>query len=300
MEKIIAKFTYISLTIYAAGMACEYLLSRLQKKPFYLIKDTFVNLSTGLFALYLPYMVGLYVLTLLYKIFHSFSFPIMPQIWSDMFHLHKVHWGPLILLIFGDDFCYYWYHRLSHKIRILWCIHEVHHSSEEYNFSVYFRASFLEYVFQGVFWIPMILLGFQLEDLIFQMAVNLFYQFWLHTRYSRRFPLWDLIWNVPRFHRVHHSKNIPNLDRNFSGMFILWDRLFGTFREEKEALDYGVLSPAHSQNPIKVNLFAFQNLWKDLHGARDIKQKLAYIFGPPGWRHDGTGSTTKSLQQVLE
>jgi sterol desaturase/sphingolipid hydroxylase (fatty acid hydroxylase superfamily) len=291
------KFTYFSFAIYAVMIALEYFVSIFKRKNIYSLKDTFVNLITGLFAFYLPYLAAIALLSFFYFSLHRYALFSLPSIWNDLINHGQLHSWAFFFLILCDDLSYYFYHRSSHIIRFFWCIHEVHHSSEEYNFSVYFRASFLEYVFQGVFWIPMILIGFTLEDIIFQMSVSLFYQFWLHTNFTKKIPIFDLFLNVPRFHRVHHAKNVHYLDRNFGAILIIWDRLFGTFQEDEIAPIYGVLSSPNSFNPLRVNIHAFQSLWKDIKNCNTgLIPKLSYLVAPPGWHHDGTGQTTEVLQ----
>lgn len=290
-------FTTISFGIYALMMTIEYIASFIKREKIYSLKDTCINLITGLFALYLPYLVALAILSYFYFLLNQYAIFSIPSLWDGLINRHQFNAWPFVFLFLFDDLSYYWYHRASHVMRFFWCIHEVHHSSEEYNFSVYFRASFLEYVFQGVFWIPMILIGFKLEDIIFQMSISLFYQFWLHTKFTKKIPILDLIMNVPRYHRVHHAKNIHYLDRNYGAIFIIWDKLFGTFEDEAIEPTYGVLSPSHSFNPIIVNVHAFQSLWRDVKTCEGgIISKLNYFIAPPGWRHDGKGQTTKVLQ----
>jgi sterol desaturase/sphingolipid hydroxylase (fatty acid hydroxylase superfamily) len=292
-------FTYFSLTLYGVVIAIEYFVSFFKNEKIYSLKDTVVNLVTGLFALYLPYLVALALLGFLYNILHPYAIFSMPSIWSGLINEHQFHAWAFLFLFVCDDLSYYVYHRASHVIRFFWCIHEVHHSSEEYNLSVYFRASFLEYVFQGFFWIPMILIGFTFEDMVFQMSVSLFYQFWLHTKWTKKIPVLDLFLNVPRFHRVHHAKNIHYLDRNFGAIFIVWDRLFHTFEEEEVKPEYGVLSPPNSFNPLHVSVHAFLALWKDIKNTDvGFMEKIAYLIAPPGWRHDGLGQTTQVLQAI--
>ncbi|MBP6218119.1 MAG: sterol desaturase family protein [Oligoflexales bacterium] len=289
-------FTYVSLVLFFLLMAIESLLSLVEDQKIYSLKDTWVNLSTGLFAFYWPAMAGLFFLAALHQGLESYALFKLPSLWKSFIFEGKTHLLLLGLLFLMDDFCYYWYHRISHINRFFWCIHEVHHSSEEYNFSVFFRASFLEYVFQGVFWVPLILIGFTLEDIVFQMSVSLFYQFLLHTKFTKKLPIFDFFWNTPSHHRVHHSINIPYLDKNFGAIFIIWDRIFGSFAEEKDILQYGVLSPISSFNPLKVCLKSFGDLIHDIANAPDWKSKLLYLWSPPGWTWDGHGKTTKIIQ----
>lgn len=292
-----SNFSYISYFIYFSAILLEYLYTLLKEKNVYQIKDTFVNLCTGIFSFILRNIAGLVVLTFLYNVLQPLKFFSLPSIWVNIITEKEFYFGLCFILIMMDDFCYYMYHRISHISRFWWCIHEVHHSSEKYNFTVYFRASFFEYVFSGIFWIPLILVGFTLEDILIQMGINLFYQFWLHSSQTKRIPVFDYFFNTPSHHRVHHSQNIPYLDRNFGGTFIIWDRIFGTFAKEKGELKFGVLSPPNSYNPFFVSTHLFKGLWNDIKSCPRLMDKIKYLIYPPGWKHDGTGTTSKQLQE---
>lgn len=297
LERFSMNFTYFSYAIYFLAMTIEYFFSRKKGKQTYEFKDSILNLGTGFFAFFLPFTTGILIVTAMYKLLHPIAFLQAPRIWFGMISGQSFHPWFFLLLFLSDDFCYYLYHRGSHMCRFLWCVHEVHHSSEKFNFTVYFRSSFLEYVFQGLFFVPVILFGFQLEDILFQMSVNLFYQFWIHTSYTKRIYVLDWIFNTPSHHRVHHSSNIPYLDRNFGGILCIWDRILGTFVPETEKPTFGILTPIASFNPFVVNLKSFQHLWNDVKTAPGLVQKARYIFLPPGWKADGTGKTSKQLQQ---
>lgn len=297
LDAFSSQFTYFAYLLYFLAMFLEYGISYFKKENLYGFKDSLVNMGTGLFAFFLPYMTHVLIVTGLYSLLHPVAVLEAPRVWFGILSGQSFHYWFLLLLFLSDDFCYYMYHRVSHICRFLWCVHEVHHSSEKFNFTVYFRSSFLEYVFQGFFFIPVILFGFQLEDILLEMSFNLFYQFWIHTSYTKRIYGLDLIFNTPSHHRVHHARNIPYLDRNFGGILCIWDRLLGTFVPETEKPVFGILTPINSFNPFVVNLKSFRSLWDDMKSAPNWGDKFRYFFSHPGWKADGTGKTSRQLQE---
>ncbi|HYH81803.1 MAG TPA: sterol desaturase family protein [Longimicrobium sp.] len=196
-------------------------------------------------------------------------------------------WAVVFVLV---DLCYYWSHRLSHRINVLWAGHVVHHSSEEYNLAVALRQSSLHGLFTWIFYVPLALAGVPVEMFVASYALNLLYQFWIHTRAVGklgRAAEWVL--NTPSHHRVHHGRNPRYLDRNHAGALIVWDRLFGTFQAEEEAPVYGITTPLRSWNPLWANVHGFVDIARAMAGARGWRDRWMFVFGPPGWRpaHQG-------------
>ncbi|HET7462327.1 MAG TPA: sterol desaturase family protein [Longimicrobium sp.] len=188
------------------------------------------------------------------------------------------------------DFCYYWSHRLSHEINVLWAGHVVHHSSEEYNLAVALRQSSLHGLFTWVFYVPLALAGVPAEMFVTTYALNLLYQFWIHTRaVGRMGRLTEWVLNTPSHHRVHHGRNPKYLDRNHAGALIVWDRLFGTFQAEEEEPVYGITTPLRSWNPLWANVHAFAGIARDVARAGGWRDRWMYVFGPPGWRPASAG-----------
>lgn len=188
----------------------------------------------------------------------------------------------LVLLVL-QDFCYYWFHRASHRVRWMWAAHVAHHSSENMNFSTAFRQS-LMYPIAGMwlFWVPLVILGFDPKWVIFAVLLNLGLQFFVHTQWIRSLGWLELIFNTPSHHRVHHGRNPQYIDKNYAGVLIVWDKLFGTFEPEQETVRYGVTKPIESFNPLVVTFKPWQELFSDL-GNRGLtfKQRLKVIFLPP-------------------
>ena len=188
-----------------------------------------------------------------------------------------------IVLMVLQDFCYYWFHRASHRVRWMWAAHVAHHSSEQMNFSTAFRQS-LMYPLAGMwlFWVPLVIIGFDPKWVIFVVLLNLGLQFFVHTQWIRSLGPLEYIFNTPSHHRVHHGKNPQYIDKNYAGVLIIWDKLFGTFEPEVETVRYGVIKPVNSFNPIVVTFQEWKAIFKDLKNRElTMKQKVRLILSPP-------------------
>lgn len=191
--------------------------------------------------------------------------------------------GTLVLLFVIQDFCYYWFHRAHHRIRLLWCSHVVHHSSEKLNLSTAFRQS-VTYPLTGMwlFWLPIVIIGFPPESVIFAVAISLAYQFFIHTQLVGNLGWLERFLNTPSHHRVHHGRNPEYIDRNYGGILIVWDRLFGTFVPERATPDYGIPRAIHSHNPLVLTFHEWRSLITELRSTRlTWKQRIKRVFGPP-------------------
>lgn len=191
-----------------------------------------------------------------------------------------------IISFFIADFTYYWMHRLEHEHRILWASHSVHHSSEDYNLTVSFRLSIVEGLFEWIFLIPMILIGFSPFQAIVSLILVAQFQTWIHTERIGKLGWLDEIFNTPSVHRVHHGSNNKYLDKNYGGFLIIWDKLFGTFQREEEKVVYGLTKNIETNNPIMINFIEYKNIWKDVKMCRNKKDKLKIIFGNLIWKPD--------------
>ena len=192
----------------------------------------------------------------------------------------KLIW-PWIVLILLDDFLYYWFHRVSHESRYFWNYHVVHHSSNQYNLSVAVRQSWFGGTSHWVFYLPVALLGFPLWAFVMVHGFNLIYQFWIHTELIKRMGPLEWILNTPSHHRVHHGVNEQYQDKNYGGIFIVWDRLFGTFEAEEEKVTYGITNRLESYNPLWINLHAWFETFAALKGDNSLWQKFKIMFGSP-------------------
>ena len=184
------------------------------------------------------------------------------------------------------DFCYYWNHRLGHERNMLWAAHAVHHQSEDYNLSTALRQTSTGFIFGWIFYLPMAVLGVPPLVFLTVAALNLLYQFWVHTRHIPKLGWFEWLFITPSNHRVHHAQNPVYMDRNYGGVFIVWDRIFGTFQEELDAepVIFGVTVPLASWNPLWANLQVYAGLWNDARRASSWWDKLRIWFMPTGWR----------------
>ncbi|MFJ8579584.1 sterol desaturase family protein [Micromonospora sp. NPDC093277] len=199
-------------------------------------------------------------------------------------HLSPAHWSTWVLLFLADDLAYYWFHRLHHEVRVLWASHVVHHSSVYYNFSTALRQSWTPMTALP-FWLPLALLGIPPWMLFLQQSISLLYQFFLHTERINVLPRpIELVLNTPSHHRVHHGSNTEYLDRNYGGILIVWDRLFGTFEPERATVRYGLTKNIDTYNPLRVATHEFAAIWADARAARTWRHRLGYVFGRPGWQ----------------
>ncbi len=189
------------------------------------------------------------------------------------------------------DFAYYWKHRLGHEVALFWGSHVAHHQSEDFNLSTALRQTSIE--FHGfLFYIPFFVMGYPAEVLFSVVSLNLIYQFWVHTEHVPKLGIVEWLLVTPSSHRVHHGRNDQYVDRNYGGVFIVWDRLFGTFQEEREddPVVYGLRKPLNSFNPLWANLHVYWRLLQDVWRTRGSGNKLQLLFRPPGWQPAGQRS----------
>jgi sterol desaturase/sphingolipid hydroxylase (fatty acid hydroxylase superfamily) len=188
-----------------------------------------------------------------------------------------------VLLFFAEDFCYYWFHRVHHESRFFWASHVVHHSSEHYNLSTALRQTWTPMT-HTFFWAPLALLGFHPALILTQHAFSLLYQFWIHTETVRTLGPLEGVLNTPSHHRVHHGANARYLDRNYAGILILWDRLFGTFQPEDERPIYGLTKNIHTYNPLRIAFHEYAAIVRDVLRPNPWRVRLGLAFRNPAWK----------------
>ena len=208
-------------------------------------------------------------------------------------------WWSWVILLVAEDFCYYWFHRTHHEVRLFWAVHVNHHSSQHYNLSTALRQALLTPLTGPIFWAPLALVGFSPWMILTAQAWSLLYQFWLHTEAIDRMGPLEWIMNTPSHHRVHHGKNLRYLDKNHAGIFIIWDRMFGTFAKETETVAYGLTKDIASFNIFTICFHELAAIARDVRRAPTVRAKLGYMFAPPGWSHDGSSQTAGQLQKTL-
>jgi sterol desaturase/sphingolipid hydroxylase (fatty acid hydroxylase superfamily) len=190
----------------------------------------------------------------------------------------------MVLAVLIADFLYYWNHRAEHRIRLFWAHHSVHHSSTDFNLTVALRLAWVENFILWIFYIPMALFGF--HPLLILIAVEIvgLYQVWIHNQKIGRLGILEAILNTASNHRVHHGANPAYIDKNYGGILIIWDRLFGTYQAETEKVIYGLTKNIKTHNPIKINFIEYFRIASDWRRSKRIKDKFLSLFGPPEWK----------------
>jgi sterol desaturase/sphingolipid hydroxylase (fatty acid hydroxylase superfamily) len=211
-------------------------------------------------------------------------------------HLSAHKWYTWVIAILGVDLSFYTYHRIAHRVRLIWATHQAHHSSEYFNFATALRQKWNNSG-EILMWIPLPLLGVPPWMVFASWSVNLIYQFWVHTeRIGKLWRPFEFVFNTPSHHRVHHGMDAEYLDKNYGGIFIIWDRMFRSFQPELSRPHYGLTKPVNTFNIWKLQTREYVAIARDVRSATRWHDKLAYIFGPPGWepatdpRHDAPAS----------
>ena len=257
-------------------IAVEFAWGWAKKRNTYRLNDAVNSISLGMLSqvsavLTRLFRIGIY--TAIYgwvAVWHNEAF------WTAWY-------GWLLALVFYD-FCYYWLHRAGHESAVFWAAHVVHHQSQDYNLSTALRQTSSGALLGWIFYVPMALAG--VPPLVFGVValIDLLYQFWVHTEHVPKLGWFDRWFCSPSNHRVHHAVNDHYLDRNYGGVLVVWDRMFGSFREEDEKCVYGTRSPLNSWDPLWSNAEVYWSLAKDSWHARNWLDKLKVWFKPPGWR----------------
>jgi len=283
---------FIALPIFFLAIIVEWRIDEWRHLDLYKRVDSWVSLSMLIFTgivEFIPKLLAFIAFIYLHEISPLKDF-VGRQWWA---------WGTLFVL---DDFAYYWFHRMNHEVRLFWAGHVPHHSSVKLNYATALRQGVGERIHKYFFWLWIPLLGFDALMMFTVISINLIYQFWVHTELVKKLPSWyEFVFNTPSHHRVHHASNVRYLDCNHAGVFIIWDRLFGTFSEEKEFEKpvYGLTKNINSYNPAYVVSHEYLSIWKDLQRTSNWSDKLKYIFLAPGWSHDGKDLRAKTLRREM-
>ena len=273
----------LAVPFFLLALLLELVIDRLRGSGLYRASDAINSLSagtlmttTGYFTKFLQFLAWGFIL-------QNFALIDMPLSWFDASPRGITLW---VVAALAWDFCYYWFHRFSHEISVLWAAHAVHHQSEDYNLSTALRQTSTGFLFGWIFYTPLFVIGFPLEVLVTVNAVNLIYQFWVHTQVVRRMGVLDRILVTPSNHRVHHAQNERYIDKNYGGMLILWDRMFGTFEDEaeEEPVIFGVRKPLANWNPFWANLQVYDYLLFDARHTKRWRDKIGIWFRRTGWR----------------
>ena len=280
----------LTTPLYVLIIGAELLISHLEGVKSYTWKNTFHNfllsILTGLTDLAMR-GVSLLVLTFFFSV-SLFKWP------------HSIaYW--VILLLFVDGM-HYWLHRLGHYSRFFWAVHVNHHSSKQYNFTVGFRTGVLEPFYSFLFFVPIAFTGFRPIDIFFIYSAGQVWAILTHTEKVKKLGWLEYIFVTPSHHRVHHASNPKYLDRNMGTVFIFWDKLFGTFQQELpaqqyEPIRYGITHDLENDSIPTLIFHEWSAIMRDVRRKDlSLKQRLMYLFGPPGWSHDGHSMTSRELR----
>ncbi|PLP99896.1 sterol desaturase family protein, partial [Cupriavidus pauculus] len=231
----------------------------------------------------------------------SLAAPIFALAWQHRIFTVEINSALAVLLLFvGQEFCYYWYHRASHRIRFFWATHAVHHSPNELTLGTAYRLGWTGKITgTAIFFAPLVFLGVRPEVVLATLSLNLLYQFWLHTTWIPKLGWLEYVFNTPSAHRVHHASNVDYLDANYGGVLIIFDRLFGTYVAERDdqPCRFGLVHPTTTHNPLVNQFEHWISLGKDMMASGNLLSAIGYLLMPPGWAPNGQGTTTEALRQ---
>lgn len=281
--------------IFGALMVIEYFRAR----ELFDLKESFSGMLIGTGATLMKVFTGVFEVSVYLFLFH-WAAPLREQVFG--YTTFGTAWFVWLICMVADDHNFYWHHRLCHNVRLLWAAHLPHHSGRTFNLTVSFRNGWFVTLFKPVYWLWLPLIGFEPIMVATCLIANSFYQFFLHSQLIPSLGWYGRIFNTPHAHVVHHSSNTEYLDRNHGGILLIWDKLYGTWQAPIAGIvpRYGIGHDLHTYHPVTHNLFEFQEIGKDVMKASKWRHKLMYIFGPPGWSHDGSRKTSRELQAALE
>jgi sterol desaturase/sphingolipid hydroxylase (fatty acid hydroxylase superfamily) len=269
---------YLAYGVFFIVVTIESVIAYRRNLNLYQGRDIANNIILGLFTTILM-VIGKGTFLAFFTYFKRFA----------LFDIGMVWWS-WIVLFFLNELIFYWFHRLSHEIRILWAFHVAHHSSTHYNFSTAVRNNFFIQTFRYVAWAPIAMIGFDPLAIILMDSVAYFFQLFVHTQMIRNLGFLEWFLNTPSHHRVHHGSNPEYIDKNYGAILILWDRLFGTFRKEEETVRFGITRNIDSQSVPNILFHEFIAIGKDIGRSRSLSDALHYIFGHPGWGYSKAGA----------
>lgn len=282
----------ISTPLYAVLIGLEIIMSSLHHKHLYTFKDTLTNvylssLNFGLEIIIRTFCIGFLT--------YFFSFQITSI--SNPYY----YWIALLLL---QDIAFYFEHRVDHYCRLFWAVHVTHHSSEKFNLTTGFRSSVFQPLYRFVYFIPLALFGFKPADIMLMYSATQIYGILIHTQYINKLGFLEYFMATPSHHRVHHASNTIFLDKNMGMVFIIWDKLFGTFASEddlkNEQIRFGLTKNIDRPNhPVDIVFHEWRSIADDLKKNIPFTTKLKYLLMPPGWSHDGSRKTSKQLREEL-
>jgi sterol desaturase/sphingolipid hydroxylase (fatty acid hydroxylase superfamily) len=289
--KSLPNVAYIASPMYIAFIAMEaYAISKGAAHGKYERKDAITSIVMGAGSVLINTFIAILGMGAVAAAYEVRLFDFEQNLWA------------LAICFVAEDLRFYWSHRLQHRSRWFWACHVIHHSSEHYNLSTALRQPWTSVISGLAFlWVPLALIGFHPLLIAFCFALNLIYQFFLHTETITRFPDWfEAVMNTPSHHRVHHGANPRYLDANYAGVFIIWDKMFGTFvpEQDKDPSRYGLVVNIGTFNPLRVAFGEYLRIARDcFQPGLSFHECAAYVFAPPGWSHDGSRKDSLAIKR---
>ena len=269
-------FITYAVPVFFLMIGIEFIFGVIKGTNNYRLNDSIAAISLGLISR-LPPLLNLGIQGVVWTyVATNLNMSLMP----------KDSWVTWVIAFLFYDLCYYWMHRMSHEVKVLWASHVVHHQGEEFNLSTALRQTSSGWLWKWVFYIPMFMVGIPGEVFFTVAAINLLYQFWVHTEHIKTLGPLELIFITPSNHRIHHAQNPEYIDANYGGVFIIWDRIFGTYIPERDDLKpiYGTVKPLRSWNPIWSNLEIYHQMIRDTIHTKTLKNKIKVWFSSTRWR----------------
>ena len=277
--------TLVAGPAFIALLLLEVWLSKRRGRPTHQMLDSITSITMGLGSA----VIGL----------GAKAVQLVTYQWLYEFRIIEIGAGPWAWFgcMLSVDLAYYWLHRLHHEIRFLWAAHVTHHSSRHYNLATALRQTWSPFT-SLIFYAPLAILGFEPVMIMTAYAINLIYQFWIHTELIDRLGPFEWIFNTPSHHRVHHGTNLAYLDRNHAGILIIWDRLFGSFESEREQVRYGLTKNIESHNPLYVAYHEWLAILRDVIRPGSWRNRFGYLWYAPGWNPNGSTHTANERREI--
>jgi len=273
-------------------------------KQLYKWKDLRASLLLGIGSVVIGALLKvvsvIFIFNLVYEIFN----PLVDGIRTNIFGWNSFGyaWYFWVICMLLDDFTYYWFHRQNHMVRILWAAHIVHHSSSNFNLGTAVRNGWFTIFYKPFFYVWIVMIGFPPEMLVVCLGIEALWQFQLHTQYVKNLGFFERFLNSHTMHQVHHARNLEYMDKNHGGFLNIFDRIFGTWKklDDSVSIEYGVSKPPNSFNLYIILMHEYRNIWEDTKKSKHWHHKFKYIFGPPGWSHDGSTLTIRQIRKQLD
>jgi sterol desaturase/sphingolipid hydroxylase (fatty acid hydroxylase superfamily) len=278
--------TVLAIPLFLGAIALEIAVGRRQGRRLHEWRDSLASIAAGAGSLVIGAFWKVVLVVVYFQLYE----------WAPV-RLGNGPWVWAAALV-ADDFAYYWFHRVHHEVRFFWAAHVTHHSSRRYNLATALRQSWTPMT-SLPFYAPLALLGFDPVMLATVHGINLLYQFWIHTETIGTLGAFERVMNTPSHHRVHHASNVQYLDRNYAGILIVWDRLFGTFEPEVEAPVYGLTKNIETYDPFRIAFHEWVAIARDLVRARSWRTRWNLVAKPPGWSADGSTLTAPEMRARL-